>query len=127
MFYKELDMKTTLKNLDWTTIKNILLLIFILIITMGCTSKPTTGKVKFRVTSDIAHIDLGIDKVKVNDKVYLYQNHCDSSDSKVCKLDFVGAGKVTKLFNKSYSEIRTDGSFVLFKDFVVATTPVLPK
>lgn len=118
-------MKTTLENLDWTTTKNILLILFILVISTGCTSKSATGKIKFRVTSDVAHIDLGIDKVKVNDKVYFYQNHCDSLESTNCKLDYVGAGKVTKLFNKSYSEIRTDGSFTLFKDFVVATKPVL--
>lgn len=118
-------MRNTFSSLDWTTTKNILLVLFILLLTASCTSHSATGKIKFRVTSDVAHIDLGIDKVNVNDKVYLYQNHCEPLDSKICKLDYVGAGKVTKLFNKSYSEIRTDGSFALFKDFVVATSPVL--
>lgn len=118
-------MKNLIQSLDWTTTKNILLVTFIIIILASCTSHSKTGKIKFRITSNVAHIDLGIDKVKVNDKVYLYQNHCGFNNLSTCKLDYVGAGKVTKLFNKSYSEIRTDGTFAMFKDFVVATKPLM--
>ena len=121
-------MKGFILKSDWTTIKNLFLVAFIFVLFFSCTSSTNTAKVKMKVDSQTAHVNLGSDVVKVGDTVKLYKNECeafrgiiDSSqgDTVHCDVEYLGSGVVSRLFNNEYSEIKTDGSFEITKGIFV--------
>jgi len=80
----------------------------------------TTGK-------DTAHVCLGDGDVKVGDTIDFYRNVCNSraGNSKIdpdisgCKMKILGSGKITRLINSHYSEVKTEGNFEVKEGLLV--------
>lgn len=121
-------MHKSLIDQNFHTIKNILLLIFILVLAFGCSTQNSTAKVKMKIDNKTAHVTLGSSSVQIGDKVNLYKQKCEGysgiinlsgAETPKCDLKLVGTGTVSRLFNEKYSEIKTDGSFKIEKGILV--------
>lgn len=113
---------------DFTLIKSLLIVMFVSIYLYSCTSSDKTSEVKMKVDNKTAHISLGSSEVVIGDKVYFYQSKCGAVNNLVthnlgdgdrCELNYLGEGKIKRLFNEKYSEVETDGQFQLEKGILV--------
>lgn len=94
-------------------------LLFLAIFLQACvTGHVPRGNVAMRINSSTAHICVNDYEVKVGDTVMFLFNDCferndmlgNELDS-LCELFPVGEGRVTKIINKHYAEVKTKGTF----------------
>ena len=84
---------------------------------VGCASHSfMRGTVAMKIDEKTAHVCLGEGDVKKGDKVIFYKNQCSSIGGELasdieCDLKILGEGKVARVLNSHYSEIKMNSSF----------------
>lgn len=97
------------------------------ILVTGCaTSTSNSGTVAMKINNKTSHVHLNSHEVQKGDKVIFRQNVCRKDLSspyvvkdgieervypEICKVVIVGEGTVSKILNKNYSEVVSDGTF----------------
>lgn len=67
--------------------------------------KSIQGDITMKVAPNIAQINLGTNEVTAEQRLHIYQQECRFS---VCSKKRVGGGRVSRVFDKKYSEITLD-------------------
>jgi hypothetical protein len=100
--------------------KNVLALIFVIVLITSCASHQHSimrGSVAMKTGDDTAHVCLGDNEVKAGDRVVAFKNVCKNNKmdettrshlSVSCKKEKIGEGSVVKILNEHYSEIKFD-------------------
>ena len=108
--------------------KTLLMTATMALLLTSCAHNFMRGTVAMKMDKKTAHVCLGKNDVKIGDKLEFYTNKCigvqgnareSGEDVRVCEMEVIGTGKVTKLLNNHYSEVKTDGSFKLTEGTLV--------
>ena len=81
---------------------------------IGCAHGTVRGTVAMKISDQEAHVCMGENEVKAEDKVVLYKNVCKTRANKQdpvfmrCEKVRIGDGLVTKTLNEHYSVIRVN-------------------
>ncbi|MFS4460249.1 hypothetical protein [Bdellovibrio sp. HCB2-146] len=71
-----------------------------------CIGKKTVqGDITMKVAPNIAQINLGTQHVTAGQRLNIYRQECRFA---VCNKELVGGGRVSRVFDKKYSEITLD-------------------
>lgn len=100
-------------------LKNLLFMTVVTLMLNSCAHKFMRGTVAMKTDNRTAHVCLGNNDVVVGDVLDFYSNVCSNNSSdrregssdRVCKMNVLGTGTVTKLLNSHYSEVKTDNNF----------------
>lgn len=99
--------------------KTLLIAVTTTLLLSSCTHTFMRGTVAMKINEKTAQVCLGDDHVKVGDMLDFVTNVCTGTSveerrgagDRECRMDTIGTGAVTKILNKHYSEVQTDGSF----------------
>lgn len=100
--------------------KNVLVMVLGTLLVSSCASHQHAtmrGSVVMKTGADTAHVCLGDNEVKTDDRVIAFKNVCTNNNvdrttrshlSVACKKEKIGEGSVVNILNEHYSEVKFD-------------------
>lgn len=70
--------------------------------------KAAQGDITMKVSANIAQINLGESNISMGQRLAVFRQECHGGRFAVCTKSKVGGGRVTRVFDKKYSEIALD-------------------
>ena len=85
--------------------------------------KVAQGDITMKVSANIAQINLGESNIMKGQRLAVFRQECHGGRFAVCTKDRVGGGRVTRVFDKKYSEIALDPGVHFDVGYIVEQEP----
>ena len=83
------------------------------------TKKSPQGDITMKISANLAQINLGETQITTGQRLAVFRQDCHGGRFAVCTKDRVGGGRVTRVFDKKYSEIALDPGVAFDVGYVV--------